>query len=253
MMSELWILIILGVAGMLLLVVAIILFVMMHQRKSFRQDRLLKQRVHEAQEETMSQLASELHDDVGVLLSSVKLFLSKASAAQPEIMQQSQQLLDESIGKIRALSHRLHPASLQHLGLRQAVQALLEVIGSTGTIRTTMMQEQEWPALPEQTELAVYRMVQELLNNLIRHAHPGKITVCMEQHPNELRLRILHDGAGMTNEQYLEYLVKPGAVGLKNIYNRLQLVEGRINFIQHEQEGQSATVLTIPHNQKQET
>ncbi len=236
-------LVIIGIAGMLALSVGLIYFVIMHQRKvlqhhieSLKAQQEYEQQLqvvsHEAQEQTMSQLASELHDDIGVTLSSVKLFLSKSSDARPELMIQSRLLLDESIEKLRMLSHRLHPATLQHLGLSTAIQTMLDVIHQTGLVQTEFVCSGDTVKLPEDIELPVYRVVQELLNNLIKHAALTHIRVHISVQDNLLTIIINHNGQGINNEEHQAALFKKGAIGLKGIYNRIQRLKATLNFEQ---------------------
>jgi two-component system, NarL family, sensor kinase len=235
-------LVIIGIIGMLTLSIGIIFFVVYYQRKSFQHQQQLRQNTLETQEQTMSQLASELHDDVGVLLSSVKLFLSKSGAEHPDLMKQSQELLNESIEKIRNLSHQLHPATLQHLGLAVAVQSLLEVIHKSANIETSFQIEGTVPTLSEHLELSLYRMVQELLNNLMKHAHPATIVLQLACCSAQVNIQITHNGNGITNEQYQAQLYQKAGIGLKNVYNRLQLLDAQINF---EEKGKQLFSITI--------
>jgi two-component system, NarL family, sensor kinase len=253
-------LVMIGITGMITLSFGLIYFVVFHQRRVFKYhiEKMKAQQEHEqqlqivtqeAQEQTMSRLASELHDDVGVTLSSVKLFLSKSSNKNPELIQQSQQLLDESIEKIRNLSHQLHPATLQHLGLAIAIQSMLSVIERSGSIRTEFDATTITEKLPEQIELPLFRIVQELLNNLMKHSGLSKISIMMLlQQENSLSIKINHDGIGLDNETYQAEILKKGAIGLKSIYNRLQLLKGTINF--EELQSQDFQIsITTPLNQ----
>lgn len=233
--------VIIGICGMIALAIGLIYFVVLHQRRVFQYhlQNLQSQKDHESeiqqvsqetQEQTMSQLASELHDDVGVLLSSVKLFLSKSSPENPELMTQSQNLLDESIQKIRNLSHRLHPATLQHLGMSIALESLLDVVNKSGVIHTEYSCGNWNTHLSEALELSLYRIVQELLNNLIKHAKPGCIKMRLESDEENVSISIWHNGKGISNEQYQMEILKKGAIGLKNVFNRLQLLKAKIDF-----------------------
>ena len=235
-------LVIFGVIGMLTLAIAIIVFVIIYQRKSFQHQQQLYRAAQDAQEQTMNQLASELHDDVGVLLSSVKLFLSKSDVEHPDLMKQSQELLDQSIQKIRNLSHQLHPATLQHLGLPVAVQSLLEVIHQSARIDTKFKIKDAVPTLSEHLELSLYRMVQELLNNLMKHAHPSTIELQLACGNAQVSIQIMHNGNGITNEQYQAQLYQKAGIGLKNVYNRLQLLDAQIDF---EEKGKQLFSITI--------
>src|SRR5687768_15823092 len=131
MINNLSSLLLAGIGMMLLLSLGIIFFVILYQRRMLRhqmeikhinerkQQELLQASIQSEEEERM-RIASELHDDVGATLSSIRLFLHKAAqtSENPEMIHQSRALLDESIKKVRDISHKLQPATLQQLGLK---------------------------------------------------------------------------------------------------------------------------------------
>ncbi len=139
-------------------------------------------------------------------------------------------LLDESIQKIRNISHKLQPATLQHLGLQVSLQALTEMIGSSNTISAVYENRSALPRMADNIELSVYRVVQELINNILKHANAKELMISTEIVVNTLILTIRHDGEGMVQEDYKDNIYKSGASGLKNIVNRLRSVNAHIMF-----------------------
>lgn len=237
------VLIAIGILGMLALAIGIIFFVVLHQRKVFQHqmEMLASQKSHEhelrlstleAQEQTLSFVASELHDDIGVMLSSVKLFLSKVPrhTEESQLIDQTKDLLDECIQKIRGLSQQLHPTTLQHLGLSTAIESMCDIIRKTGAVNCNFKNNDNTPRLPENMELALYRVVQELLNNVLKHSNAGSIDIEITTTSETISIRLFHDGKGLTDEDFQELIFKKGGIGLKNISNRIKTINAGIHF-----------------------
>jgi two-component system, NarL family, sensor kinase len=238
-------LIIMGIAAMLVLAMGIILFVLMYQRRIIthqleikkineqKQLELIQASIQGEEEERM-RIASELHDDIGATLSSIRLFLSAAAQdpSDTDIIHQSKELLDDSIGKIRNISHKLQPSTLYHLGLQTSFQALSDMISKSGAISMEYISISELPRLHESIELSAYRIIQELVNNTLKHAGAKAIVLKTDIGDEGLKLSLSHNGYGITQEMYQELIYKKGAIGLKNIVNRLKSVNASIQFLQ---------------------
>jgi signal transduction histidine kinase len=257
-MNDLIIAIVFGIVAMLVLAFGIIFFIIFYQRRMLRHQEQLKQlelqkqrellqASIQAEEEERMRIASELHDDVGVTLSSIKLFLhTAAKTADKDIINQSRELLDESIQKIRGISHKLQPSTLQHLGLQSSVEALAEVINKTGSIRMECALS-AFPPLDENVALAVYRVIQELLNNIIKHSNATSIHLLSGADKNKVVLTMTHNGDGLTDEAFQEFIYKKGAIGLKNIVNRIRSIHAEIHFEKADEEQYQVNIY-IPYN-----
>ena len=234
-------LIIIGIIAMLALAMGVILFVVMYQRRVIRHQVELKKIEEEkeleliqasiqSEEQERMRIATELHDDVGATLASARLFLhKKETETTDEAIQQSKELLDESIQKIRSISHKLQPTTLYHLGLQTSLQSLSEIISKTGIVKLIYVKLADLPRLDAQLELSIYRIVQELINNSIKHGKATNIT--MQTNTNgELNVKLSHDGNGLVHEEFENLVYKKGAIGLKNIVNRLKSINASILF-----------------------
>ncbi len=192
----------------------------------------------QGEEEERFRIASELHDDVGATLSSVRLFLTQAEQkSDAGLIRQSKEILDESIQKVRDLSHQLQPGALQYIGLTRALESLAEMISRSGSIRMEFLkQNPEWPDPVGETALSVYRIVQELVNNIVKHAGASWIRLSVLTEHGKNAIRLIHDGEGLTEAGYKEQLHKERAIGLKNIENRLKSFKLTLVFQGAEQE-----------------
>ncbi len=228
----------------LALAIGIIFFVILYQRRVInhqiqmrefnRQKELeLMQASIRSEEDERMRIATELHDDVGATLSSVRLFLHQAVRRPDDLalVAQTKELLDLGIRKVRDLSHQLQPGTLQYLGLAKALQSYAEIISRSGAIQVAFIEaDTAWPEPDPNRALAVYRIVQELVNNVVRHAGASAIRISICHHDAQPCVSLSHDGAGLSESAYHELLFKAGAIGLKNIENRVKSSGLRLVF-----------------------
>lgn len=248
---------------MLALAVGIVLFVIMYQRRVINHQQQLKdfnrrkqaelmQASIRSEEEERMRIATELHDDVGATLSSIRLMLqAPRKPGDDTAINYVKELLDATIQKVRNISHQLQPGTLQYLGLIKSIQSLAEMLTHTGQITVRCQPGTLWPALNASIELALYRIVQELLTNITKHSGASNVTISTAAENGTARILIQHDGAGMSEALYQEMLYKKGAIGLKNIESRLKSSGAVISF--HEKSAGEATImLSLPVLNSQE-
>ena len=225
-------------AGMLVLVTGFILLYRVSRKQLLRQfeereklkarhqQELLKAAI-DTQEQERERIASELHDHIGNDLQTLKLYLHQMIPAYQEGQEPpGVQLLAGTIRDVRELSHELMPASLQQLGLTEALKSLVSRLDAAGQIAVELISEGSERRTPE-VELALYRIVQELINNTLRHAQASCIRVFLDSHQAGFCLTYEDDGIGLPQKQ------KEGptqGLGLKNIESRCQLIGASSEF-----------------------
>lgn len=252
------VLITIGVSVMLLLAVSIVIFIIMYQRSMIAHQLELKkindqkeleliQASIQSEEEERNRIAAELHDDVVATLASARLYLYKTRdmSYDEHNINQSKALLDQSISSIRNISHKLQPATLQHLGLERSLQSLLETIHQSGVIKTEYTSITGLPRIADHVELAAYRISQELITNILKHSGAGDLQVGATATDGHIEIVFTYRGSGMSQQMYEEQIFKKGATGLKNIVNRLKSINASIKFDQLEEQ-LFTTTLTIP-------
>lgn len=234
---------------MLMLVVSIIFFVLYHQRSmitiSRQKERELTEAAILAEENERHRIAGELHDDVGALLASVKLNFHQAEedGAGSEAFAQSHKLIEETIDKVRKMSRSLQPAMLEHLGLGRTLCAFFDMFAPSQLV-TIHYEATELPPLPQSTALGIYRIIQELVNNTLKHAHATEIWVDHSISATHLTIRFMHNGLGVSQDLFDEYIYKKDATGLKNIVNRLKVLHAEISF--SNDDDRYYTIIQIP-------
>lgn len=249
-------LIITAMAAMLILAFGIIFFVVLYQRRVIKHQQELNelnrqkelelvQAAVQGEEKERTRIASELHDDVGATLASVKLFLNsqdKEFGDRP-VFVRSRALIDDTINKVRSLSHRLQPAVLKQFGLDAALKTFFESFRATGQLKV-VYHPAALPRMDDEKELAVYRILQELVNNAIKHSGAANISCSCSVADGYFIASFSHDGKGLTEEDFSAQLYKKDAIGLKNITTRLKSVGGSISF--EHGAGLYTTKITIP-------
>jgi len=250
-----------SIAIMLFIVAGFLFAVMMNQRKKWllqkemsglkehQQNQLIEAAVR-SEEGERHRIAEMLHDEVGALLSSSRIFLvemntQNLSANDKQDHGKVKEMIDESIQKVRSISHNLHSTILKEFGLNEAIRHFMKKVAGGSTLNSVVELDEEYQISNAETDLAVYRIIQELVNNLIKHAHPRLISITSSLKENQLQLRMLHNGEGLTQEQFEELRFKSVGLGLKNIQNRIILLKGTILFSKLDN-GEYTIQLSIP-------
>ncbi len=236
----------LGTLGMLLLTVCLIIFIILHQRRVKRfnekiqtmeqaQQRLLLNASIKLQEEERQRLAADLHDDAGPLLATARLYLNENLVNQDKATQlqsifQARQIIDDTIQLVRNISHSLMPPTLKNFGLESAINDLFQKISGSGAINASSRFHEYKERLKEEKELIIFRVVQELINNILKHSNSSFIHLTQNVHAGKFYLRIHHDGRGLVQADFEKLNKSNVGLGLKNITSRLRVVDGNINF-----------------------
>ncbi|NBP70888.1 MAG: sensor histidine kinase [Cytophagia bacterium] len=229
-----------GIGVILLLAFCIVLFVIFYQKRILSEQlkrqmleaeyqQKMLQAALESQEKERSRLASDLHDSVGAMLSTIRLSLHpvvKAGNGQP--LDQTKQLLDETIETVRRISRDLLPTGLEKFGLTHAVREMCERVSSSGIIEVMVSETGDRIEMDKKREVLVYRIVQEIVNNAIRHSKASllKVTLVWGQ---TLELVIQDNGEGFDYEGFKNHQGKSG-LGLYNIETRASLLGAKLNF-----------------------
>lgn len=235
-----------GTFGMLTLAVGIIVFVIFHQRKIIRYQMEMKRFEAEKQqillnasirfqEEERQRIAADLHDDAGPLLATARLYLNEnlVNQEKPQQLQSiisAKQIIDDAILLIRNISHSLMPPTLKNFGLESATTDLFQKISGSGVINASARFHDYKDRLKVEQELLVFRIIQELVNNILKHSGAGFIHLTQNLTGTSLFLRIHHDGKGITQSDFDQLNQGSQGLGLKNIASRINLLTGKIFF-----------------------
>lgn len=230
-----------GVFGMLVLSGALVVFFIVYQRRIFAQirEREANDKIYqkallaaavEVQELERRRIAGDLHDEIGGLLTATRLYLRQldpvaGTARIAAIREQSLTILDEMIQSTRRITHDLLPPVLEKFGFQAAAEDLCEWIDKSGDLTVHFFALTEERMVPKR-ELALYRVLQELLNNTLKHAGATTIDVTIKQRRNEFTFTYKDDGCGF-DPQKTDY----DGLGLRNIESRVALENGVLESI----------------------
>ncbi len=200
------------------------------QQKKFRQLSLEKIRAEiSTLEKERKRIASDLHDEVGPLLSAVKIQINHLEPQDPEekaMIDKSNRYIDDIISRMREISNNLLPNTLVRKGLRAAIA---EFIGK--------MPAQSQPAiefrcsierrLDEVQEVNIYRLVQEIVHNSVKHSQAQRLVIDLQLQEERIRLATADDGVGF---DYGEIAKRGGGLGLLNLQSRTEVMGGSFSF-----------------------
>jgi signal transduction histidine kinase len=236
----------LGTIGMLVLTIGLVVFIIMHQRRVQRfqqklqqleidQQKMMLNASIKMQEEERQRLAADLHDDAGPLLATARLYLNENLVNQDKVNQlqsifQARQIIDDTIQLIRNISHDLMPPTLKNFGLESAINDLFQKISGSGTVNASQRFHDYKDRLKPEKELLVFRIVQELINNILKHSNSSFIHLTQNVHADKFYLRIHHDGRGIVQSDFEKLNKSNIGLGLKNIGSRIRLLQGEILF-----------------------
>ncbi|UAY50742.1 sensor histidine kinase [Ferruginibacter albus] len=235
-----------GTLAMISLTLGIVFFVIFHQRKVIRFNNELKRLEDEKQqillnasikfqEEERNRIAADLHDDVGPLLATARLYLNEnlinqEPAAQLQSIFSAKQIIDDSIQLIRNISHSMMPPTLRNFGLESAMSDLFQKINGSGTLNASVRFHDYRTRLKLEQELLIFRIIQELINNIIKHSNAGFIHLTQNANATHMYLRLHHDGQGIVQAEFDRLNHVASGLGLKNIASRVKVLNGRIYF-----------------------
>ncbi|OJU72591.1 MAG: hypothetical protein BGO09_08795 [Bacteroidetes bacterium 47-18] len=235
-----------GSIVLLLLLMVTLYFVYLNYKN--RQARKLKDAVikeqHQAakavilaQEHERSQLSQHLHDGVGQTLSGLKMNLQALderveTKEEANIFENSMALLDDAIYEIRNISHRLMPNNIVRLGLKNALHLLTEKIRSD-KLNIYLEMDADVDKMEPDIQLIIYRVIQESINNVIRHSGARTLQITFHIRNNRLHVSIADDGVGFDTSDILKH----SGIGLNNIYTRIRFLQGNIRIKSEPRQG----------------
>lgn len=257
---------VLGTLGMFVMAMTVISVLVFHQRKVIRfnkkiqkmeeekQQMLLKASIR-SQEDERQRIAADLHDDAGPLLATARLYLNENLIHQEKAVQlqsifSAKQIIDDSIQLIRNISHSLLPPTLKNFGLEAALKDLFEKINGSGVINASARFHDNRERLNDEQELLIFRVVQELVTNIIKHSNGGFIHLTQNAQGENVFFRIHHDGKGILQSKFEELEYDSKGLGLKNIQSRVKVLNGKILFEIDSSETYYKVTLEVPREKK---
>lgn len=192
-------------------------------KNKLQQQELINQTAFDTEQVERNRIASDLHDGVGQKLSVVKMQLSLKTN---DAINSANKLLDEAINEVRTATHNLYPNDLNK-GLFIAVEELVEQINYTSLTVKIKLQMSDFvrqQMISKQTELYIYRVIQEIVNNALKYSNATSIGIDISLEKNTLMLSLSDNGKGFDINGINEFK----GIGLKNIFKRINQLKGKV-------------------------
>jgi len=201
------------------------------------------------QEKERERIARELHDGIGVLLSTASIHFSsveeKADKETSEMLKKANKLLKDAGKEVRQISHNMMPGVLSKFGLREAIEDLFEDVEEFGDIEIDLQVKCQKERLSENTEIMIYRVIQEMLNNTLKHANASAISLFIERTDNQIIIKYADNGDGFD----VDKLPSDKSLGLSGIQSRIDYLGGTTELTSEPDKGTKYSI-SIPISKK---
>ncbi|MBK0379123.1 sensor histidine kinase [Mucilaginibacter segetis] len=254
--DNIYILIILGIAGTFLLVVSFILYSirnqnkLLKQRQKFQQAEIAHQKellraVIESQEAERKRIGQDLHDDVGTMLSGLRLIIEmfkpkdENDVHHVEFIKSSKNTIDKIVKDVRNISHNLSPTTLAYYGLVAAITEHCTIINQSGKLDIAILNnaDNELGNLDSHTATAIYRVLEELLNNTIKHSGASNANIKFFSDEQYLKIIYTDNGRGLSQQ-----VTSKKGMGMQNIESRLLNINADFKLGNYNDKGFSITI-----------
>ncbi|MEX2597524.1 MAG: sensor histidine kinase, partial [Salibacteraceae bacterium] len=180
-----------------------------------------------AQEDERQRIARDLHDSIGALLSAAKLHLSNIenelkNLTNISFLKSTEHVIDQAGKEVRRVAHDMMPGVLMKLGLIEGIDDFLESVRESGKTTLSFTHDQLKKRLDKKQEVMIFRIVQELVNNTMKHAEASEIKLMIHQNGTELILEYRDNGKGF----YADLLQSENSFGLSGISARVNFLNG---------------------------
>ena len=232
-----------SVFSIVVLLVGILFFIRLRNRKDKiiadqrilqleeEQKLLAAQSVIVGQENERKRIAQELHDGIGILLSTASIHFSNVEESSADektahLLSKANKLLKQASSEVRKISHDMMPGVLSKFGLQEALEDIFENVEDTGSIQVDCDIDLNEERLSENTEIILYRVVQEILNNTLKHAQADQISFDLKKNGDLLIINYKDDGNGFEQKN----IQSEKSLGLSGIKSRIDFLKGKMKL-----------------------
>jgi len=229
-----------GGIGLLSMLVIFLWYRYVKRRQLLQQKLIALEKIHETEnlrsfiggeQKERQRIARELHDGLGALLASIKLLFNAVQNEAPFItsnthFHRADQLLNHACQEVREISHNMMPGILDQYGLEQAIRDLCDVINHSSPMDIAFLSYGLESSLEDEINISVYRIIQELLSNVVKHSEAQEAIVQIDLDDDMLRITVEDDGKGFDKDRMLDQ----GGIGLKNLQSRVVYLHGNMEI-----------------------
>ena len=193
---------------------------------------ILKSQI-EVQNQTLQHIGQELHDNIGQLLSVAKInlnILEESENEELDFIKQTNEIITQSISDLRALTKSLDGDFVKDFGLEESISHELQRIRKTRRFQTEISVLGEKRKLGYEREIVLFRIVQEILNNAIKHSKAKNLTIILHYFVDSFTLKVNDNGKGFDLENINQKNLSQAGAGLRNMQRRMELIGGKCSI-----------------------
>ncbi len=197
----------------------------------------------EGQEKERQRIANDLHDDLGGLMATVKLhFNALKDKDSPELFEKTNSLIEEAYQKVRTVAHAKNSGVIAKQGLLKAVENMAEKISASNKIRIEVIDHGLDNRLENSLELTLFRIIQELITNVIKHAEATEVTIHLTNHDDTINIMVEDNGKGFNPNQVTK---TNKGMGISSIDKRVEHLDGKLTIESEKNKG-TTVIIDIP-------
>jgi signal transduction histidine kinase/Tfp pilus assembly protein PilF len=197
-------------------------------KENSRQEKLRFKAIIDSEEKERIRVAKELHDGLGQLLSSAKLNISSLEdniiKEDEYLLKNSLNIIDDAVKEVRNISHNMMPTALMNYGLVEAINGIVNKLNDSKQINVIFNKDNFDALLEKETEITIYRVIQEIINNMLKHSKAKIIEIILFNNINEIQLKVMDNGIGFNTAE----IENSKGIGWENIYSRVSMLNGKI-------------------------
>jgi signal transduction histidine kinase len=196
-------------------------------------------------ENERKRIVSDLHDELGPLLSVVKFQVSSLETEDPEdikLIEKANDNLDNILERIRGICNHLMPQVLIRKGLIRAIEEFVSEVDGRSSIKISFTTGDV--SVPPEAEVHIYRMIQEIVNNAVKHSEASTMSIDISSDQNHLIIKVQDNGKGFSTDKVLK---EGSGLGLKNILSRTDILKGDLYIVSGPEKGTTYTI-EIPNS-----
>jgi signal transduction histidine kinase len=255
--NEILVMISVGIFAMAILVMAVVVFVALYHQRGIKnrldiekiklqQSEELIKSITEVQELERKRISTQLHDEVGVSLSAVNMLIGRvgmnSDGANKGLITEAGTQINQIITGVRSIVQNMSPNFIERFGLIDSINEICMRINMGGQISSTFKNNfLNLKVSNKSTELIIYRIVQELSNNVLKHSQASIMEIVIERNDDMMRLSVSDNGVGIK----IDNAFMKKSLGLSNIKNRVEILGGHFS-INNGLEGGTVAILEIP-------
>lgn len=220
--------VVVAVIALGVIIVVFIITMINHQRRNRRMNKLKIRAEINMLEKERKRIATDLHDELGPILSAVRIqinHLNLDKAEDKKVIAFANKHIDDILSKTREISYNLLPNTLVRKGLVKAVQEYVGKMREAHKLDITFVGNDI--ELPTETSINIYRIIQEITHNTIKHADAIQLVISLEKNDNKLVLMTSDDGSGF---DYYKKIENSNGLGLVSLQSRTEVLNAKFNF-----------------------